>query len=225
MRLQCLVQRRFWLPARVRHCAVSVLLEPSERELLALCGVATPPLSAAVDRPRQRLDPAVGDRSPRPKRSDRRDRRAACLTGTAGLAIVRAIVAGERDPRRLAGGCIGPRHRASLRRFRRRAGVLPRRQSSVRAAATAERTRGCTKNDGRRSLPGLLVHTVVLLAPLVADVDLQVVGRRATCSGLHQLSQAQEEDGPLGAAVVHEFHRLCPTGVREEHEGLRVLPA
>src|SRR5262245_17100003 len=53
--------------------------------------------------------------------------------------------------------------------------------------------------------------------------DLDVVGRGVALSGFEQLLEAHQVDGPLGAAVVHELHRLTPAFVSEQHDGEAVL--
>src|SRR5688572_7328150 len=51
---------------------------------------------------------------------------------------------------------------------------------------------------------------------LIPVVDLDVVRVGGTLAGLQKRLQAHQKDPPLGAAVVHELHRLLPILVREE---------
>ena len=56
--------------------------------------------------------------------------------------------------------------------------------------------------------------------PLIPEVDLDVVGSRAAFPSFQPIHQAEQEGGPLGTAMVHEFHGLLPVGVREQDKGL-----
>jgi len=52
---------------------------------------------------------------------------------------------------------------------------------------------------------------------------LHVVRVRSPLAPLDPAAQAEQEGGPLGAAVVHELDRVAPAGVGEEDEGLVLL--
>src|SRR4051794_13191361 len=74
---------------------------------------------------------------------------------------------------------------------------------------------------GRRDTPTLGRGTDSSVP--VADLHVPRCGRALPC--LHQRLQAHQERAPLGAAVVHELHRLAPAGVREQHDRVvAVLP-
>src|ERR1700676_4794446 len=53
---------------------------------------------------------------------------------------------------------------------------------------------------------------------LVPVVDLHVVRVGGTLSGFEKRLETQQKDGPLCAAVVHEFHGCLPTLVFEEDD-------
>src|SRR5215208_8229478 len=57
----------------------------------------------------------------------------------------------------------------------------------------------------------------------VPVADLYVVGGRGALAGLDEGLQAHQEDRPLGAAVVHELHRLLPALVLEQDDGVVAL--
>src|SRR4030095_10356166 len=54
--------------------------------------------------------------------------------------------------------------------------------------------------------------------PVAADMGVVRVG--GTFPGFHKRLQAHQINRPLGAAMVHEFHRLLPTLVFEEDDGM-----
>ena len=54
--------------------------------------------------------------------------------------------------------------------------------------------------------------------PVAADMGVVRVG--GSFPGFHKRLQAHQIDRPLGAAMVHEFHRLLPTLVLEEDDGM-----
>src|SRR5437016_5145957 len=56
-------------------------------------------------------------------------------------------------------------------------------------------------------------------AALFPAIELDLVRRRGSLPGFEQRLQAQQKDRPLGAAMVHEFHRLLPALVLEEDDG------
>src|SRR5216684_1903120 len=56
-------------------------------------------------------------------------------------------------------------------------------------------------------------------AALVPVVDLDIVWLGRTFPGFEKRLQAHQKDPPLGAAMVHELHRLLPTLVFEEDDG------
>src|SRR3989442_6536399 len=58
----------------------------------------------------------------------------------------------------------------------------------------------------------------VSLAPAAAD--LCVVGKSGEGTAFEPASQADQDRGPLGAAVVHELDRLPPVRVREQQHCL-----
>jgi hypothetical protein len=57
----------------------------------------------------------------------------------------------------------------------------------------------------------------------VPVADLDVVWLWGPGAGLEKLLQALQEDTPLGAAVVHELHRVSPTFVLEQDDGVVVF--
>lgn len=59
--------------------------------------------------------------------------------------------------------------------------------------------------------------------PLVPLVDLDVVWPGGTFPGFEKRLQAHQKDRPLGAATVHELHRLLPTLMFEEDDGVVVV--
>src|SRR6266853_3704403 len=56
-------------------------------------------------------------------------------------------------------------------------------------------------------------------AALFPAVELDIVWMGRAFSGFEKRLQAQQKDRPLGAAVVHELHRLLPTLLFEEDDG------
>ena len=66
-------------------------------------------------------------------------------------------------------------------------------------------------------------HADVRLVALAADEDLNVIGSWPAFARFDQRLEAEEEHGPLRAAVMHELDGLLPVGVREHDEGLVVL--
>src|SRR5205814_8397341 len=92
------------------------------------------------------------------------------------------------------------------------------------------RARQGTSEDTRRARcpapaaewPAPLARTIRRASVPVVDLDVVRVGR--ALPGLHQRLQTQQENRPLGAAVVHELHRLLPTLVLEEDDGEVTFP-
>src|SRR4249920_2017095 len=66
----------------------------------------------------------------------------------------------------------------------------------------------------RGANPPTLAGTALLPA-----VELDIVWRGGTFPGFEKRLHAQQKDPPLGAAMVHELHRLLPTLVLEEDDG------
>src|ERR1700733_7619723 len=56
-------------------------------------------------------------------------------------------------------------------------------------------------------------------AALFPVVELDLVWRGGSFPGFEKRLQAQQKDPPLGAAMVHELHRLLPTLVFKEDDG------
>src|ERR1700681_3931345 len=56
------------------------------------------------------------------------------------------------------------------------------------------------------------------------DGNLAVMRNRVSVRPLQQIPQAEQERGPLRAAVVHELDRLFPIRVLENDIGLAILP-
>jgi len=56
-------------------------------------------------------------------------------------------------------------------------------------------------------------------ARLFPTVELDLVWPGRAFAGFEERFQAQQEDRPFGAAVVHKFHRLLPALVLEENNG------
>src|SRR5271170_6743322 len=56
-------------------------------------------------------------------------------------------------------------------------------------------------------------------AQLFPAVELDFVWPGRAFAGFEERLEAQQEDSPFGAAVVHEFHRLLPALVLEEDDG------
>src|SRR6266850_14752 len=54
---------------------------------------------------------------------------------------------------------------------------------------------------------------------LLPAIELEVVWRGGAFAGFEKRLQADQEDAPLGAAVVHELHRLLPALVFEKNDG------
>src|SRR5438552_2692866 len=63
-----------------------------------------------------------------------------------------------------------------------------------------------------------LLLRLVSLAP--AATDLRVVGKGGERTAFEPASQADQDRGPLGAAVVNELDRLPPVRVREQQHCL-----
>src|SRR5687768_8776083 len=61
------------------------------------------------------------------------------------------------------------------------------------------------------------------LGCLVPVVDLDVVRVGRTFPGFQKRLQAHQKHPPLGAAMVHEFHRLLPILVLEQDDGIVAL--
>src|SRR5579863_2320463 len=54
---------------------------------------------------------------------------------------------------------------------------------------------------------------------LFPAVELDLIWPGRALAGFKQRLEAQQEDRPLGAAVMHEFHRFLPTLVFEQDDG------
>src|SRR5471030_1194187 len=60
---------------------------------------------------------------------------------------------------------------------------------------------------------------------LFPAVELDLVRPGCALADLKKCLQAEQEDAPLGAAMVHELDRLLPALVLEEHDGpVTLLP-